>query len=108
MRSGSNISAVAIAAVLLLSGCVGQYFENVGKAFKGHFMDYEYDSVPERWRNEWVSDHRAASEVIEALLSSADSGDREAFSENFTPELQASDDFAETLDAFVDMKGVLL
>ena len=108
MRSGSNISAVAIAAVLLLSGCVGQYFENVGKAFKGHFMDYEYDSVPERWRNEWVSDSRAASEVIKALLSSADSGDREAFSENFTPELQASDDFAETLDAFVDMKGVLL
>ncbi|MBP3856885.1 MAG: DUF5104 domain-containing protein [Ruminiclostridium sp.] len=96
------LSVMALCAALFLSGCVGQYFENVGKAFKGHFMDYEYDSVPERWRNEWVSDSRAASEVIKALLSSADSGDREAFSENFTPELQASTDFAETLDAFFE------
>jgi len=102
MKNIHKLPALTMCIVLFLSGCAGKYFDHLGKAVKGYFMDIEYDSVPERWRNEWVSDRRAASEVIEALLSSADSGDREAFSENFTPELQASADFAETLDAFFE------
>ena len=48
----------------------------------------------------YAADYNQDVEVIKALLSSADSGDREAFSENFTPELQSGDDFADTLDAF--------
>lgn len=59
-----------------------------------------YESIPDRWRNEWVSDSQAADEILQALLSSADSGDREAFSKNFTPEVQRKNGFDQAVDAF--------
>ena len=60
----------------------------------------EYECVPDRWRNEWVYDSQAEDEIIEALFTSADKGDREAFSKNFTPELQRKERFNEAVDAF--------
>ena len=59
-----------------------------------------YDSVPEHWQNENVNDHQAADEAIEALLTSADAGDKEAYAKNFTAELRKSDGFDKLLDDF--------
>ncbi len=63
----------------------------------------DYESVPDRWKNEWVMDSQAEDEIMDALFTSADSGDREAFVRNFTPELQGKDDFIESVDAFFDV-----
>lgn len=61
-----------------------------------------YECVPDRWRNDrWVTDEQAADEAIDALLTSADSGDRDAFAKNFTPALQERDDFDAAVDAFL-------
>ncbi len=60
----------------------------------------EYECVPDRWRNEWCSDSQAEDEIIDALLTSADSGNREAFSRNFTPELQSKEGFDDAVNAF--------
>jgi hypothetical protein len=60
----------------------------------------QYECVPDRWRSEWVSDSQAEEDIIEALLTAADSGDREAFSRNFTPELQGREGFDEAVNAF--------
>ena len=59
-----------------------------------------YECVPDRWRNEWVYDSQAKEEIIEALLTSADSGDQAAFARNFTPELQSKEDFEQTVQDF--------
>ena len=61
----------------------------------------EYEFVPDRWRNEWVTDdNEAAQEAVNALLLAADKGDRDGFAGNFTPALQQSEGFDEALDAF--------
>ena len=61
----------------------------------------EYEFVPDRWRNEWVTDdNEAAQEAVNALLLAADKGDRDGFAGNFTPALQQSEGFNEALDAF--------
>ena len=90
-----------LAACMMLSGCGNdKTVENLGKIAKGLFGNIEYDSVPERWKNEYVSDNRAAAQVIKALLEAADAGDREAFAKNFTDELRAGAGFEGLLDAF--------
>ncbi|MBQ7942570.1 MAG: DUF5104 domain-containing protein [Lachnospiraceae bacterium] len=60
----------------------------------------QYESVPDKWRNEWVNDHKAAQEVLDALLKAADAKDIEAFAMNFTPEIQKQSNFDESLDTF--------
>ncbi|MBP1560989.1 MAG: DUF5104 domain-containing protein [Oscillospiraceae bacterium] len=59
-----------------------------------------YDNVTDKWRSEWVSDHTAAEDAIEELLSSADAGDRERFAKTFTPNIQQSENFDAALDDF--------
>ena len=60
-----------------------------------------YECVPDHWRNDrWVTDDQAADEAIDALLTAADSGNREAFTKNFTSVLQERDDFDAAVDAF--------
>lgn len=60
-----------------------------------------YESVPDHWRGDrWVDDETAAEEAIDALLTAADSGDREAFAENFTQELREREDFDAVMDTF--------
>lgn len=95
------LSAISILLAGVLCSCgTDAQVEHIKRVTRGLFQEKEYDRIPDKWENEWVSDHEAASEVIEALLSSADAGDREAFAENFTKELQQSDDFSERLDEF--------
>ena len=60
----------------------------------------QYECVPDKWRNEHVHDNQAAQEVLDALLESADKGDREAFAKNFTPKLQAAPGFEDALEDF--------
>ena len=60
----------------------------------------QYECVPDRWRSEWVYDTQAGDEIIKALFTAADQGDREAFSRNFTPELQGTAGFNDAVDAF--------
>lgn len=60
----------------------------------------QYECLPDKWRNERVQDHKAAQEVLDALLKAADEGDKEAFALNFTPEIQKQSDFDDTLDIF--------
>jgi len=60
----------------------------------------QYECIPDKWRNEHVQDRSAAQEVLDALLESADNGDKEAFAMNFTPEIQEQSDFDHTLDMF--------
>ncbi len=72
-----------------ISSCAGTAFQRT-----------TYECVPDRWRNEWVMDSQAEEDIIQALLSSADSGDREAFSRNFTPELQSKAGFDQAVNAF--------
>lgn len=65
-------------------------------------MRLDYENVTDKWRNEWTSDHSAAEEAIEELLSSADSGERERFARIFTPNIQRSESFDGYLDTFFD------
>ncbi|MBQ4396901.1 MAG: DUF5104 domain-containing protein [Clostridia bacterium] len=64
------------------------------------FQWTQYECIPDRWRNEMVSDTEAADDALNALLTSADNGDRDAFSKNFTPEIQADAGFQTALDDF--------
>lgn len=62
----------------------------------------DYDNVTDKWRNEWVTDNRAAYEAIRELLKAADSGDRETFAKTFTPNIQKDENFQAVLDAFFE------
>lgn len=93
---GSLLSLPAVASIVyvLLTTLV----TNTNTAIKRA----KYECVPDKWRNEWVQDHRAAQEVLDALLKAADEGDKEAFALNFTPEIQERSDFDKALDLFFE------
>lgn len=94
--TGTVLLVLPVVTALVLA--VGGISSVVGTAFKRT----KYECVPDRWRNEWVTDSQAEDEIIEALLTSADSGDRTAFARNFTPELQGREGFDQTVNAFFD------
>ena len=92
--TGAVMLALPVVTAVVLgiwgvSSCVGTVLKRT-----------QYECVPDRWRNEWVYDYQAEDEIIEALLTSADSGDREAFGKNFTPELQRNEGFHDAVNAF--------
>ena len=74
----------------------------ISASVKNMFYRPQYDSVPELWRNERVTQSRAKDDIIDALLDTADSGSREAFSRNFTPELQRRADFDDAVTRFLE------
>ena len=59
-----------------------------------------YECVPDIWRHESVSSAKAEEDIINNLLASADSGNRDAFAKNFTPELQKKKGFGKAVDSF--------
>ncbi len=62
-----------------------------------------YDNIADEWRNEWVTDQKAADEAIKALLGYADDGNQAAFAELFTPNLQNTDSFENQIDEFFEV-----
>ena len=102
MKRKTMICAL-LAACLMLTGCdAGKIIDNASGLAKSLFSHEkkEYDSIPERWRNEHVSDYTAAKQAMDALLSSADAGDKEAFAKNFTSGLRGSSGFDKLIDDF--------
>lgn len=85
---------VGTTAAIITNGLTASISKNI--------MRSDYENVTDKWRNEWISDHSAAEEAIEELLSSADSGERERFARIFTPNIQRSENFGGYLDAFFD------
>ena len=61
-----------------------------------------YECVPDVWRYESVSQTRAEQEIIQALLNSADKNNREAFANNFTPEMQKKKGFEKAVVRFFE------
>ncbi len=61
-----------------------------------------YQCIPDIWRNESVTQSSAEDEIIKALLLSADKDSREAFSMNFTPELQKKSGFDKAVNDFFE------
>ena len=59
-----------------------------------------YECIPDVWRHETVSRGRAEDDIITALLSSADKGNRESFAKNFTPQMQKKNGFDDAVDKF--------
>lgn len=59
-----------------------------------------YESISDVWRHESVSQSKAEDDIIKALLVSADNGSREAFSKNFTLEMQKEKGFDKAVDDF--------
>ena len=101
MKKRYGMIGAVLAACMVLSGCVNdKTVENLGRLVKGTLGFTGYDSVSERWKNEHVSDNRAAEQAIEALIESADRGDRDAFAKNFTDELRGTSEFDSLLDDF--------
>lgn len=99
----SPVVCIVTGAVLLalpVITAVGLGIWGISSAVGNTFKRTKYECVPDRWRNERVMDYQAEDEIVDALLTSADSGDREAFGRNFTPELQRKEDFEETVNAF--------
>ena len=92
--SGSVLLALPVITALVLA------VWGVSSAVETAFSRTTYECVPDRWRNEWVYDSQAEDEIIDALFTSADNGDREAFCKNFTPELQRSKGFTDAVNAF--------
>lgn len=86
------IMPVGTGIVLIACSAVGSVSTSIKR------MDYE--SVTDKWRNEWTTDHAAANEAINELLTCADSGDYEHFAKTFTPNIQKSEDFEKNLDDF--------
>ncbi|MBQ1441580.1 MAG: DUF5104 domain-containing protein [Clostridia bacterium] len=66
------------------------------------FNRSRYECIPDIWRHESVSDSQAKSDIINALLVSADKGNREAFARNFTPEIQRKSGFDAAVDRFFE------
>lgn len=92
------IGALLLALPVTVTGAI--VVGGVSSAVSAGIKRMEYESVTDKWRNEWTTDNSAAAEAIEALLTSADSGDREAFAKMFTPNIQKSADFQIILDEF--------
>ncbi len=90
--------ALMMTLPVILAGFLG--IRGFSQAARDFFTPTRYESVPERWRNEWVMESQAESQIIRALLTSADKGDREAFARNFTPETQQKPGFDRAVDAF--------
>lgn len=87
------ISPVFVAGGLLVTG--------VTSAISHEIESAEHECVPDEWRSSrLIGDNKAASDVITALLESADAGDKEAFIKNFTPNIQKRADFNSDVDAF--------
>ena len=63
---------------------------------------YVYPSIPARWIAESGETAGDEQRVLHALLSSADRGDVQALSENFTNHLRESDEFDACLDRFFE------
>ena len=94
------VSGSVLLALPLMAAAVVMFWGIAG-VVKEAFQSREYDSLSERWSSQLLlTDSDAAEQAIEGLLSSADTGDREAFAKHFTPELQASEGFDEALDSF--------
>lgn len=96
IAAGSVIIAVAVGIVVFLtvSGMMSSAETQERRA--------GYENVTELWRNERVSENKAASGAINALLSAADEGDRERFGKLFTESFQSSESFESTLNDFFE------
>lgn len=86
--------AVITAAVIIVGIIVSTISTNVKRM--------GYDNITDKWRNEYVSDRKAADEAVKVLLEAADKGDKEAFSEIFTPNLQKNENFDSLVDEFFE------
>lgn len=97
----SPVVCISIGSVLLLIPVV-TVVVLIGNAVYSEIIEknIRYDNVADKWRHQDVYDHQAVDEAIDALLSSADKGDSEAFADVFTPNLQKDIRFDNELDAF--------
>lgn len=93
---GAGISLTVLpfaVALVLLSGAI--------LSSSGNTMnEASFDSVPEHWKHASVSDNRAAEEAVNALMKAAGEGNRNAFMQNFTAEIQHNPSFASDVDRF--------
>ena len=64
------------------------------------FTPARYTSVPERWKNEWVTDSQAEKQIVHALLTTADQGKQNAFSEQFCDEIRRKSGFEKSVETF--------
>lgn len=62
----------------------------------------DYECITDKWRNERVSEDEAAEEAIKELLTAADSKNYEMFKKIFTPNIQQTANFNNSVDNFFD------
>lgn len=71
------------------------------KYYKSRY-EKETGSVVELWRHTNVTEEKGSEQALKALLSTADSGNKELFKSNFSEEIQNDPEFNKKLDAFFD------
>ena len=85
---------------LPLAAIAGVSIWGISSSVNTIYSRAHYECIPDVWRNESVSQSQAEDNIIKALLKSADNGHREAFSKNFTPEMQRQNGFDKAVDDF--------
>ena len=81
---------------------MGLAVTGISSSVKTLYDRAHYECVPDIWRKESVTQSNAEDEIIKALLLSADKGNRDTFSLNFTPELQKKKGFDKAVNDFFD------
>lgn len=71
------------------------------KYYKSRY-EKETGSVVELWKHTNVTEEKGSEQALKALLSTADSGNKELFKSNFSEEIQNDPEFNKKLDAFFD------
>ncbi|SCW26698.1 protein of unknown function [Ruminococcaceae bacterium YRB3002] len=82
-----------LCVILLAIGIIGSERER-------RYWEQEADSVAELWKHVSVTDEKAADQALDALLQSADEGDKEAFAKNFADTLREDPEFDGMVDEF--------
>ena len=86
----SIICVVLIAVSLVKSDINRAHWEN------------EADSIVELWQHTSVTDEKAAPQALNALLTAADDGDKEAFMKCFAESVREDDEFEDMVDQFFE------
>ena len=94
--TGSVLMVPSIICVVLIA--VSLVMSDINRAH----WEKEADSIVELWQNTHVTDEKAAPQALNALLTAADNGDKEAFIKCFAKTVREDDEFEDMVDQFFE------
>ena len=96
IRRSAVFLCVIMAAIMPFTGC-----SNLLSTVLSSQSSREYDSITEKWANEYVNEKIAADDAYNTLMKAAEDGDKDTFISCFTGELRNSAGFSKSVDEFL-------